>query len=184
MKKSLLQSLMAIPLVLLLCFFPGCQQQQQEEVGLTEEDAKVLADKVLEIWNDGNLALIEEIYSPEIVVHTSSSPVDMVGFEGVTGWVTVTRTAFPDFHMTFDEIIVKDDKLFTRWAATGIHTGIFQMPSGELPPTNMPIKVSGLSIDKIENGKFVDELVVFNVLEMLQQLGFTLAPPQPPEEME
>ena len=57
------------------------------------------------------------------------------------------------------------------------------MPFGELPPTDMPIKVSGLAIDEIENGKFVDELVVFNVLEMLQQLGFTLVLPQPPEEM-
>jgi len=183
MKKSLLQSILAIPLVLLLCFFPGCQQQQQEDVSLTEEEVKALTDKVLEIWNEGNLALIEEIYSPEIEVHSSSSPEDMVGFEDVSGWVTITRTAFPDFLMTFDEIIINGDKLITRWTSTGTHTCIFQMPFGELPPTDMPIKVSGLAIDEIENGKFVDELVVFNVLEMLQQLGFTLVPPQPPEEM-
>lgn len=167
----------------MLCFFPGCQQQPQEDVGLTEEEAKVLADKVLEIWNEGNLALIEEIFSPETVVHTSSIPEDLVGFEGVSSWVTNTRTAFPDFHMTFDEIIIKGDKLVTRWSSTGTHTGVFQMPSGELPPTNMPIKVTGLAIDKIENGKFVYELVIFNVLEMLQQLGFTVMPPQAPEEM-
>jgi hypothetical protein len=42
--------------------------------------------------------------------------------------------------------------------------------------------VTGLAIDKIVDGKFVDELVVFNVLEMMQQLGFTLMPPPAPEE--
>lgn len=184
MNKSLPQSFMVLSLVFLLCFTLNCQQQQKEVVGPSEEEVKALVDQVLDIWNNGNLALIEEIYSPEIVVHASSNPEDMVGFEGVKGWVTVTRTAFPDFSMTFDEMIVKGDKLITLWTSTGTHTGIFQMPFGDLPPTGKSIAVTGLAIDKIVDGKFVDELVVFNVLEMMQQLGFTLMPPQAPEEKE
>jgi len=171
MKKLLL----ILPLVILLCFTFGCQQQVME--GLTEEEAKAFTDRVLEIWNDGNLALVNEVYAPEVVVHSSSSPEDMVGFEGIKGWVTNTRTAFPDFKMTFDEIIVKGDKIVTRWTSTGTHTGTFHMPFGDLPPTGKKINVSGVAINKIENRKAVDELVVFSVLDMLQQLGFTLVPP-------
>jgi len=174
MKKSFLQ-LTKVTLLILLCITFCCKQQVME--GLTEEEAKAITDRVLEIWNDGNLALVDEVYAPEVVVHSSSSPEDMVGFEGIKGWVTNTRTAFPDFKMTFDEIIVKGDKIVTRWTSTGTHTGTFHMPFGDLPPTGKKINVSGVAINKIENRKAVDELVVFNVLDMLQQLGFTLVPP-------
>jgi hypothetical protein len=37
-----------------------------------------------------------------------------------------------------------------------------------------------MSIDYLKDGKFVKEIVVMNVLEMMMQLGFTLAPPQAP----
>jgi len=177
MKKSLLQFTKVIPLIL-FCFALGCQQQVEE--GITEEEAKAITDRVLEIWNTGNLALVDEVYALEVVAHSSSSPEDMVGPEGIKGWVKNTRTAFPDFNMTFDEIIVKGDIIVTRWKSTGTNTGIFHLPSGDLPPTGKKIKVSGIAINRVENGKAVDELVVFNLLDMLQQLGFTLTPPAPP----
>ena len=79
--------------------------------------------------------------------------------------------------MTFDEIIVKDNKIVTRWASTGTQTGALSMPFGELPATGKTIQVSGMALNSVENGKAVEEIVVFNVLEMLQQLGFTLTPP-------
>jgi len=177
MKKSLLQ-LTKIIFLVLVCITFGCQKQVEE--GITEEEAKAMTDRVLEIWNDGNLDLIDDIFAPEIVVKTNSSPEDIVGLEGIKNWVTSTRTAFPDFHMTFDEIIVKGYKIVTRWTSTGTNTGTLSMPLGELSPTGKKIHISGLAINRVENGKAVEELVVYNVLEMLQQLGFTLTPPAPP----
>ena len=38
-----------------------------------------MTDKVLEIWNDGNRALVDEVYAPQIVVRTSSFPEDITG---------------------------------------------------------------------------------------------------------
>ena len=179
MKKSLLQFTKVIPLVL-LCFAISCQQKVED--GITEEEVKAFTDHVLEIWNTGNLALVDEVYALEVVVHSSSSPEDIVGPDGIKAWVTNTRTAFPDFNMMFDEIIVKGDKIVTRWTSTGTNTGTFHMASGDLPPTGNKIKVSGIAINRVENGKAVDELVVFNVLDMMQQLGFTLTPLSPEEK--
>jgi hypothetical protein len=34
-----------------------------------------------------------------------------------------------------------------------------------------------MSIDYLRDGKMVQEVVIFNALEMLMQLGFTLNPP-------
>ncbi|GAH33116.1 unnamed protein product, partial [marine sediment metagenome] len=58
MKKSLLQITMIIPIILLLCFTFSCQQQVEE--GITEEEAKAFIDRALEIWNEGNLDLVNE----------------------------------------------------------------------------------------------------------------------------
>ena len=171
--------LMIIPLVILLCFTFSCQQQVEQ--GITEEEAKALLDRALEIWNNGNLALVEDVFAPEIVARTSTFPEDIVGLEGIKSWVTFARTAFPDLNMTFDEVIVKGDKIAARFTFTGTNTGALSMPYGELPPTGKKVQFSGLGIDRVQNGKITEEIVVYNVLDMMLQLGFTLTPPQPPE---
>ncbi len=172
--------LMIIPLVILLCFTFSCQQQVEE--GITEEEAKALLDSALEMWNNGNLALVEDVFAPEIVARTSTFPEDIVGLEGIKNWVTFARTAYPDLHMTFDEVIVKGDKIAARFTFTGTNTGPLSMPFGELPPTGKKVRFIVIGIDRVQNGKITEELVVYNVLDMMLQLGFTLTPPQPPEE--
>lgn len=186
MKKSIIQFITIIPLALLLCLNFSCQQPTEEAVeeGITEEEAKALLDNALEIWNNGNLSLVEDVFAPDVVAHTSTFPEDIVGLEGIKNWVTFARTAYPDLHMTFDEVIVKGDKIVARFTLTGTNTGPLSMPTGELPPTGKEVHIIGLGIDRVQNGKIAEELVVYNVLDMMLQLGFTLTPPQPPEPPE
>jgi steroid delta-isomerase-like uncharacterized protein len=172
--------IMIIPFIILLCFTLSCQKPVEE--GITEEEAKAKTDRMLEMWNEGNLALVEEFFAPEVVVHYSASPEDLVGLEGVKSWITSTRTMFPDFNMKFDEIITEGNNIVTRWTATGTNTGALHTPMGEFPATNKNIRIFGFSLSKSENGKIVEEWVVYNVMDMMQQLGFTLTPPQQPEE--
>lgn len=171
-----------ILLVILLCFTFGCQEKVEE--GITEEEAKALLDTALEIWNEGNLDLIEDVFAPEIVAHTSTFPEDIVGHEGIMNWVKFARTAFPDMNMTFDEIIAKGNKIAAAFTVTGTNTGPLIMPAGELPPTGKQVRFRGIGIDYVGNGKIVRELVVYNILEMMMQLGFTLTPPQAGEVQE
>jgi len=181
MKKSFTQFITIIPLALLLSLTFSCQQQGEK--GITEEEAKALLDSALEIWNNGNMALIEDVFAPEIVARTSTFPEDIIGLEGIENWIKFARTAFPDMHMTFDEIIVKGDNIVGRFTVTGTNTGPLSMPFGDLPPTGKKVRFSGLGIDRVQNGKITEELVVYNVLDMMQQLGFTLTPPQPSETL-
>lgn len=174
MNKSLIQFIKIIPLTLVFCFTLGCLQSLNW--GLLKKQ-KLIEDRVLGIWNEGNLALISDVYAPNAVVRTSDFPQDIEGYEGIKNWVTRTRTTFPDFHMTIKEIVVKGNKVVTRWTSTGTNSGPLIMPFGNLPPTGKKVHFSGIAISRVENRKAVEELVVFNVLEMLQQLGFTLVPP-------
>jgi steroid delta-isomerase-like uncharacterized protein len=180
MKKLLI----ILPMVFLLCFTFGCQQAEEVAEGITEEEAKALLDRALDIWNEGNLDLIKDVFAPEIVAQTSTFPEEIVGHEGIINWVKFARTAFPDMNMTFDEIIAKGNKIAATFTVTGTNTGPLVLPEGELPPTGKEVRFRGIGIDYVENGLIVKELVVYNLLEMMMQLGFNLTPPQPPEPTE
>jgi predicted ester cyclase len=173
MKKTLL----LVCLLLLACLAQSAQVKG--EPGLCEKKARVMLDKVLEMWNKPDLALIPELYSTDTVATTSSTPVPYVGHEGIKQWVENTRIMLPDMKMTFDEAVVQGDKIATIWTLTGTNTGPMQTPGGAIPPSAKPVRITGLAIDYLKDGKFVKEVVMFNALEMLMQMGFTLNPPQP-----
>jgi len=158
--------------LVLLGFSFSCQQQAQ--VTITDEEANALLDGLLEIWNEGNFAITEDFYTADFVLHDCGVPEDLVGIEAFEGFVTMNRTAFPDFKVTMDEFFVKGDKMASRWTVTGTQTG----PLPDLPPTGKKLQISGLSFYRIANGKFAEEWLYFNMLDFYQQLGFTVVPPQ------
>jgi steroid delta-isomerase-like uncharacterized protein len=175
-----------IPLVILFCFAFSCQKQTTEEAPerISEEEALHIVEYMLEIFNEGNLALVDEIFDPGFVRHDRALPEDIVGLDAFKTYVTSLRTAYPDFTATVDEQIVKGDKIVTRWTVTATNTGPLQTPMGELPPTGKKMSVPGAEIITVVNGKITDDWVFYNQLYAYQQLGFTLTPPQPPEEKE
>lgn len=154
--------------------------QAAVEKAACEKKAQAMLDKVLAMWNQGNLALIPELYTADCVATTSSTPEPYVGHEGIKKWVELTRAMMLDMVMAFPEVVVKDDKIVTVWTLTGTQTGPMVSPGGTMPATGKKVCISGLSIDTLKDDKFVKEVVVFNTLEMMMQLGFQLMPPQPP----
>ncbi|MGB6867506.1 MAG: ester cyclase [Candidatus Aminicenantaceae bacterium] len=172
---------MVLPLVFLLCFAFGCQKAEEvAEEGLTEEEVQAFTDGVLEMWNEANLTIVDEVYAPEIVRHDCGVPEDIVGIENVKNYLKNLFNAFPDLHITVDETIVAGNKMAQRWTMTGTNTGSM----GDMPPTGKNVKFSGVSIGYFVNGKAVEIWDFYNVLDMMQQLGFTLVPPQPLEPPE
>lgn len=172
MKKTLV----FICLMLLFCL--ALSAQEKAAPGACEKKAQVLLEKVLELWNKGNLALIPELYCADAVVMTSSMPEPYVGHEGVRKWIENTRAMLPDMVMTFPEVIAQGDKIATVWTLSGTNTGPMVMPGGTMPPSGKKVSITGLSIDYLRDGKFVKEVVVFNLLEMLMPMGFSLNPPK------
>src|SRR5205085_2563912 len=59
------------------------------------------------------------------------------------------RTAFPDGHVTIEEMVAEGDTVMARWTFRGTHQSGFQ--GG--PPVGTPVMVPGLSIDRITDGK-------------------------------
>jgi steroid delta-isomerase-like uncharacterized protein len=175
------KKLLLISLVFLLCFAFSCQKAEE---GITEEEAKDIGDTYAKARNEVNLALLDEIYAPDVMVHDCSSPEDIIGLEALKEYYSYTHKAFPDLHATLDETIVKGDKIIWVWTFAATNTGSFHTPLGDIPPTGNKVQFSGVAIDRVDEGKIIEEWVYFNVLQVLQQLGFTITPPQPQEPPE
>jgi predicted ester cyclase len=81
--------------------------------------------------------------------------------------------AFPDAHITNEDVIAEGDKVVRRYTTRGTHQGETEMFG---PPTGRQIEQKGITIHRFEDGKIVEEWEIFDTLSMLQQLG--LAPEQ------
>jgi steroid delta-isomerase-like uncharacterized protein len=112
----------------------------------------------------GNRAGLEEILSPEFVIHV---PEDHHGVDGLLGMVQMFRTAMPDMAVSVDHQFADGDCVATRFTVRGTH-------EGELfgaPPTRREVEVKGITISRCEGGRIAEEWELVDVVGLLQQIG-------------
>jgi steroid delta-isomerase-like uncharacterized protein len=121
-----------------------------------------------EAWNQGKLAVIEEIIAPNWFTHDTQTPFpNEKGPKAVTKLLGFYRESFPDVNFVVEDVLEHGDKVITRWTATGTH----KAPLMGVPATNKKSVVTGINIDRFENGKIVESWGNWDTLGMLQQLG-------------
>jgi steroid delta-isomerase-like uncharacterized protein len=127
-----------------------------------------------EVVNRGNVAVIDELSSPNFVDHTAPPGVP-AGNEGFKVFITMFRAAFPDLRYTIDDEIAEGDKVVERVTATGTMKGDFQ----GMPASGKTATWSEIHITRFENGKAAEHWGIADQLGMLAQLGFAEVPGQP-----
>ena len=132
----------------------------------TEENKAIARREIEEIWNQGQLDVIDEIFAADFVFHVLGNP-DIQGPEGYKQFVTMYRTAFPDLQFTIKDQIAEEDKVVIRWSTTGTHKGELM----GIPPTGLPAPTPGITIGRYTGGKYVEAWACWDALGMLQQLG-------------
>jgi steroid delta-isomerase-like uncharacterized protein len=80
--------------------------------------------------------------------------------------------AFPDMHVTIDDMVAEGDKVATRVTMTGTHKGEYM----GIPPTSKKVTVSGIFIDRFAGGKIVEDNGIFDTLGLMRQLGLAPTP--------
>jgi steroid delta-isomerase-like uncharacterized protein len=116
-------------------------------------------------WNRGNLEVLDELISPDFVNHTASEP--RGSREAFKQRIQAIRIAFPDWKMSVEDMFAQGDKVVTRWRARGTHLG----PLGDIPVTGKVVEVTGITVDRLVDGKRVESWMQCDVLGLMQQLG-------------
>jgi|SRR5215204_56729 len=139
-----------------------------------EENRALIQRFVEEAFNPGNLDVVDEIYAPVYVGHTAGFPEQSPDPEGVKEFVGLYRRAFPDLHTTIEDIVTEGDKVAYRWTAVGTHQGELL----GVPPTSNRMEITGITIERIEDGRIVETWNNFDQLGMMRQIGAMPAPEQ------
>jgi steroid delta-isomerase-like uncharacterized protein len=148
---------------------------------MSEPNRTLMRRAIEEVWNRGNFALVDELVASDFVGHSDAvghpEPAENNepdGPEGYKQYFAMLRGAFPDIHFTIEDQITEGDRVVTRWVARATHKGAFQ----GIPPTGNQGVVTGITIYRVANGKFVEGWTNLDALGMQQQLGILPAPGQ------
>jgi len=132
-------------------------------VNLTENKALVRRyyDEVLTARNRS----VRQLLDSSFVSHASGG--SEVGAEAYAAAVDATFAAFPDLAVTVHDQVAEEDKVVTRWSATGTHNGDF----AGVPASGRLITVTGIHIHRVRHGRLVEHWEELNLFGVLRQLG-------------
>ncbi len=133
---------------------------------MSMEDNKTLIRRYQEAYNRNELDELAEILSPSMVMH-NFLPGLPPSLENARQIHLMAVKAYPDFHTQIDDLLAEGDKVVMRSTLTGTHQGEFM----GVPPSGVNIKVTGISIFRIANGKIVEHWGEEDSLGWLQQIG-------------
>ena len=131
---------------------------------MSEVNKAVMRRVIEEGLNKRNFSLINDTYLD--CVYRSPVTGEIRG-EALKQFIKSVLVAFPDARYTVEDQLADGDKVFTRWSWTGTHKGELM----GIALTGKPVRISGMVIDRIVDGKIVEEWEEWDAFGMMQQLG-------------
>lgn len=117
-----------------------------------------------EAWNEGRLEVVDEICSPD---YRGIGPYgNEMGPDSVKIGISSRRAAFPDVHVSIDDLVSEGDKVVCRLTFTGTHRGEYQ----GFAPTGKSVTWTGIWIYRVADEKFVERWHNWDLLGLLEQL--------------
>lgn len=157
----------------------GSPTIRTEAISATEraaEHKELFARWFEELWNKKNYAITQELVHPEFVAHGAGGQDIKQGPVGVAEMVRTWHTAFPDGHMTMDDIITEGEYSVIRMTFRGTHKGDFY----GVPASGKPVEVTSIGIDRVIGGKITEGWGELNMLGLMQQIGAIPGPGEGP----
>jgi len=137
--------------------------QQQSE---TERNKAVVRRFIEEVQNNKDWAAFDELNAPDFV-NLSAPPGVPADLEGGKMFLGAFVKAFPDSHVTIDEMIAEGDRVATKKTMTGTHTGEFN----GIEPTGKRIEIQYADILRLRDGQIIEHWLSMDQLRFMQQLG-------------
>ena len=108
------------------------------------------------------------------VNHGAGLPPELAtGPEGAKRFAQAIRAGFGDeVNISHEDVIVHGDRVVIRWTSWGTHKGDLL----GVPATGKPVKITGIDIFRVKDGKLAELWQNWDQLQMLQQVGAVPGP--------
>jgi steroid delta-isomerase-like uncharacterized protein len=142
---------------------------------MSAEENKAMVRRVWEeFFIQGNLDMADEFFAPDYVNHDPAAPEDRHGPEELKQFLGMYHNAFPDMQFTVEDVIAERDEVVVRWTVRGTHQGELL----GIPPTNNPVTITGISIERVSGDKIIETWDNYDALGLMQQIGAVPEPQQ------
>lgn len=118
----------------------------------TEENKAVVHSMFEQIFNQGDIAALDDICSPNCVLETPGVSTEQGiqrGLEAFKQRIISLRNAFPDLQYTIDNTVVDENKVAISSSLNGTHEGEF----AGIAPTGKKITAAELYFIHLTDGK-------------------------------
>jgi predicted ester cyclase len=136
----------------------------------TEKNKSITRRYFEELWNQNNLAVIDEIMAPEGVGHVAGKTFS--GADTFRHRAKNLRAIYSDVSFTIEDQIAESDKVLVRWTFRGKHTGEYM----GVQPTGKEVVATGMNLFRLANGRIEEIWVESDDLGEMQQLGIVTLP--------
>jgi predicted ester cyclase len=133
---------------------------------MSQDANKALVERfVHEFWSSGKLSTADELMAADATISVNNQAVPDIAT--LKGFCRSLREAFPDWHSTFEELVVEGERVAERWTGRGTHRGEFQ----GIAATGRQVAVPGTVFYHIVNGQIAEFRGQFDRLAMLEQIS-------------
>ena len=126
-----------------------------------------LLTELLEAWNAHDPERVAEFYAQTYEGMDVGEANPLRGPEAVRQMVARYLRAFPDLEFTQEETISQGQRAALMWRARGTHRGSLM----NIPATNRPTEIRGMSLLAVEDGKIARETSIWDVAGFLRSIG-------------
>jgi predicted ester cyclase len=131
---------------------------------------KATVRRFYDATNSGDVELIsktiDELVEPDAVLHTPL-PVEATGAQLLKEVFARLLRAYPDLHITAEDLIEEGDRLVSRNTVTGTHQGEYM----GISPTGKSVTYNEIFIVRFAGGRIAETWGVVDVLSQMKQLG-------------
>ncbi len=132
---------------------------------MSDTNMQVVRRLLEQVWSKGDLSVLPEIMATDFVGHAAPYGATLQGIEQYQQRIAVFKGIFPEIIFTIEDQFASGDKVATRWTARvreSLDTATRDQATGE------PISVSGISIQRLQDGKVVESWENWDAMTVLE----------------
>ena len=140
-----------------------------------EDNVMVARRWFKEVWNEGKTQTIYDLLASDAIgIGELEDGQPIRGPQEFVPFMERLRGAFPDIQMTIEDAFGAEDRVVVRWSGTMTHRGDHL----GMAATGKAVRMTGITILRIRDGKIVEGWDNWDQLAMLKQIG-VYSNPQP-----
>jgi predicted ester cyclase len=140
----------------------------KEQKMSTAQNQAAFRQIIEEAFNKGNYQVLRTYVNPAFIEHQFGLHPTL---EGMQGDIQYLRTAFPDFTLTIEDMVMEDGKVWARMTARGTNRGGFMGP-----PNGKSFQIAVFDVARFEDGKLIEHWGSPDRFHLLAQLDLLPKP--------